>query len=118
MASNNIQTEAVWTMNEAGISEIRLNYFDVDGKSIGNIDVTSRGEMRWQIINLEYMDYFNEIISYIYGANMSNKIVYHSKDANALRWTKTRLYIAKRGLFINYNVEVNYSNEFERGFVK
>ena len=99
---NEINITVDWLMNKNHVSELNLNFFNKEKELIGYIDIDAIGNMKWQIVNLAYKDYFFKILPYLYAGDINNHISYESTTPNNLRWTRARVFIVNNNLFINY----------------
>ena len=99
---NEINITVDWLMNKNHVSELNFNFFNKEKELIGYIDIDATGNMKWQIVNLAYKDYFFNILPYLYVGDINNHISYESTSPNGLRWTRARIFIVNNRLFINY----------------
>ena len=111
---NGFQTEVEWFVNKNHVSEIGFNFFNDKGDLIGYTDIDATGNMNWQIVNLEYKDYLNNILKYLYVGDTENRISFESTSPNCLRWIRARIFIAKNKLRIEYNPDFSFPVEEER----
>ena len=98
---------AQWHMNENHAAQLSLNFINKENELVGYIDVDAPGNMSWQIVNLEYKEFFNMILPYLYNGNTDNRISYASIEQDPLRWTRMRIYLAKQNIPIKYSQEIN-----------
>ena len=105
---NDVSIGAKLYISKYNVRKLSLNYYsDFDEeKMIGYIDVDEIGNMKWEIYDLNYKDYFFSFLPNIYGGDIENHISYESKEPDENRWTNLRVYLA-----IN-NISIDYSNEY------
>ncbi len=110
-----VHLTACWFMNNDNVSEIEVKYYNSNNEIIGYVDTDAKGNMKWEIINLDYKEYFYSILCYLSSTDINNKISFESKDENGLRWTKLRIYLAINKVPIAYSKESNdiYYNNSE-----
>ena len=102
-----VHVVAHWSMNSEHISEINVSYFNSENELIGYVDTDAKGNMKWQIVNLAYKDYFFSVLPYLYAGEINDHISYESKEENGIRWTRMRIYLAKNNISIQYSREAN-----------
>lgn len=103
-----------WFMNEKQVSELTFNFYNSANELVGYVDIDAKGNMRWQIVNLEYKDYFFNVLPYLYNDNINDRLSYESVEANPLRWTRARIFIANNNILIKYSQEMNDLQEERR----
>ena len=89
-------------INENKAMQFNFNYLNKDNKYIGFIDIDSIGNIKWEIIDLGYKDYFFNILPYLYVGDINNRTFYESTEPNSLRWTRANIYA------VNNNINVKY----------
>ena len=109
--NNDVHVVTEWYMNKNHVAELSMVFYNKNNNLIGYIDISASGDMRWQIVDLEYKNYFFNILPYLYVGDIDDRISYESTEPNLLRWTRARIYIANHNLLINYSQEINNLRE-------
>ena len=113
-----LQVDVVCFINENNKRELHFNYYDSEGRAVAYIHLDEEGHIEWQIFNLMYKDYLDNIIGYIYIGNTRNYVSHKDSDSNLMRWTRARMFIENHNLNIKYVHELDDYMEEEKSIMR
>lgn len=105
---NNVYIKALWIIDDNG-SYLEFVFSNPEEKYLGNVDITDKGKISWDIADLNYLDNIMELINFVMEENCYNKFHYESKDENINRWNNACMYLQLRNIIVNkkYNFASN-----------
>ena len=101
---NDILLKTTWVV-EDGINEIYYDFYNTDGKYVGNIIVTEQGKISWSLLDLNYEGNVGNVINYIIGKNDNRITSYEMNDNDPKRWDRAKIYIATHNLVLNKSIK-------------
>lgn len=104
MIKDDLHVLAYKYMNNNDVMQFNFNYLNRENNLVGTIDIDATGNMKWEIIDLGYKEFFFKLLPYLYVGDIDNKISYESTSPNGLRWTRATIYAKNNNIPVRYSV--------------
>ena len=102
MIKDDLHVLAYKYMNDNDVMQFNFNYLNTENNLVGTIDIDATGNMKWEIIDLGYKDFFFKLLPYLYVGDIDSRISYESLTPNGLRWTRATIYSKNNNIPVKY----------------
>lgn len=102
------------SLTSEGRSILHLDFINKKGIYIGNIIISSDGQMEWYIIDKNYEENIISAVREINGYKSPNKLEYNDDKYNIVRWENAWLFINNHGYHINFYRNISLNEERDK----
>ena len=114
---NNVLKKITCITSDNRRDEFNFDYYDNEGRLVGNVIVDELGRLFWSIWDEEYEKSIIETASYIFGKPVENttECMIEAQSLDQNRWDKAQEYIEKHGYSVNYLQNPKFNEYFDNG---